>query len=162
MLSLNIWCEGNTSKNISDLANVPVIRITFMFQDGISDILDDVTNRFMFGDWRLLHILAFNMSPLVLGEFIIELNNQLREKEELEIPENDSNANLRRPLLTPIWSEYQFRNFVVNLYWLSILPSVQNDLNIFYQIKLLRTNPSFYFNMKLMFGSIKVVIQDRK
>ena len=88
--------------NISDLANVPVIRITFMFQDGISDILDDVTNRFMFGDWRLLHILAFNMSPLVLGEFIIELNNQLREKEELEIPENDSNANLRRPLLTPI------------------------------------------------------------
>ena len=86
----------------SDLANVPVIRITFMFQDGISDILDDVTNRFMFGDWRLLHILAFNMSPLVLGEFIIELNNQLREKEELEIPENDSNANLRRPLLTPI------------------------------------------------------------
>ena len=65
-----------------------------MFQDGISDIFDDVTNRFMFGDWRLLHILAFNMSPLVLGEFILELNNQMREKEELEIPENDSNANL--------------------------------------------------------------------
>ena len=26
----------------------------------------------------------------------------LREKEELEVPLNDSNANLRRPLLTPI------------------------------------------------------------
>ena len=85
-----------------------------MFQDGISDIFDDVTNRFMFGDWRLLHILAFNMSPLVLGEFILELNNQMREKEELEIPENDSNANLRRPLLTPIWPEWQSHNFAVN------------------------------------------------
>ena len=56
-----------------------------IFQDGISDILDDVTNRFKFGDWRLLHILAYNMSPLVLGEFILELNNQMREKEELEV-----------------------------------------------------------------------------
>ena len=74
---------------------------TFL-QEGISDILDDVTNRFMFGDWRLLHMLAYNMSPMVLAEFIMELNNQMREKEDLEIPHNDSNANLRRPLLTPI------------------------------------------------------------
>ena len=56
----------------------------------------------MFGDWRLLHMLAYNMSPMVLAEFIMELNNQMREKEDLEIPHNDSNANLRRPLLTPI------------------------------------------------------------
>ena len=72
------------------------------FQEGISDILEDVTNRFMFGDWRLLHILAYNMNPMILAEFIEELHNQMREKDDITLPRNDSNANLRRPLLTPI------------------------------------------------------------
>ena len=74
-----------------------------MFQEGLRDIFDDVTNRFMFGDWMLLNLLAYNMSPIILSEFILELNNQIRVKDDLEITEqNDSNANLRRPLLTPI------------------------------------------------------------
>jgi len=79
-----------------------MIKKRLRHKDGISDILDDVTNNFQFGDWKLLHILAYNMAPIVFGEFVIELDNQLGEKVEAELPQNDSNANLRRPLLTPI------------------------------------------------------------
>ena len=71
-------------------------------QEGISDILDDITNKFRFGDWRLLHLLAYNMSPIVLGEFIMELDAQMGEKHQQELPKNDSNSNIRKPLLTPI------------------------------------------------------------
>lgn len=75
-----------------------------MFQEGLKDIFDDVTNRFMFGDWMLLNLLAYNMSPIILSELILEMNTQMRDNEDLEITaeHNDSNANLRRPLLTPI------------------------------------------------------------
>ena len=75
-----------------------------LFQEGLKDIFDDVTNRFMFGDWMLLNLLAYNMSPIILSELILEMNTQMRDNEDLEITaeHNDSNANLRRPLLTPI------------------------------------------------------------
>ena len=58
----------------------------------------------MFGDWMLLNLLAYNMSPIILSELILEMNTQMRDNEDLEITaeHNDSNANLRRPLLTPI------------------------------------------------------------
>jgi len=79
-----------------------LIKRRLRHKEGISDILEDVTNRFMFGDWRLLHILAYNMNPMILAEFIEELHNQMREKDDITLPRNDSNANLRRPLLTPI------------------------------------------------------------
>ena len=79
-----------------------MIKKRLRHKEGISDILDDVTNNFQFGDWKLLHILAYNMAPIVFGEFVIELDNQFGEKVEAELPQNDSNANLRRPLLTPI------------------------------------------------------------
>ena len=61
-----------------------------------------MTNKFNFGDWRLLHLLAYNMTPLVLGEFIMELETQMGEKRRQELPQNDSNSNIRKPLLTPI------------------------------------------------------------
>ena len=75
-----------------------------LFQEGLKDIFDDVTNRFMFGDWMLLNLLSYNMSPIILSELILEMNTQMRDNEDLEITaeHNDSNANLRRPLLTPI------------------------------------------------------------
>ena len=52
----------------------------------------------------LLNLLAYNMSPIILSELILEMNTQMRDNEDLEITaeHNDSNANLRRPLLTPI------------------------------------------------------------
>ena len=34
-----------------------------ILQEGISDILDDVTNRFMFGDWRLLQVTNHSAPP---------------------------------------------------------------------------------------------------
>lgn len=73
-------------------------------EEGLKDIFEDVTNRFMFGDWMLLNLLAYNMSPIILSELILEMNTQMRDNEDLEITaeHNDSNANLRRPLLTPI------------------------------------------------------------
>ena len=41
---------------------------------------------FRFGDWKLLYILAFNMPPLVLGEFLVELENQaVSRREGLEV-----------------------------------------------------------------------------
>ena len=74
-----------------------------LFQEGLKDIFDDVTNRFMFGDWMLLNLLSYNMSPIILSELILEMNIQMRDNEDLEITEhNDSSANLRRPLLTPV------------------------------------------------------------
>jgi len=79
-----------------------MIKRRLRHKDGISDILDDITNNFQFGDWKLLHILAYNMTPVIFGEFVLELDTQLGEKEEAELKPNDSNANLRKPLLTPI------------------------------------------------------------
>ena len=29
------------------------------------------------GDWRLLHLLAHNMNPIVFGEFVVELDTQV-------------------------------------------------------------------------------------
>ena len=34
-------------------------------------------NIFLQGDWRLLHLLAHNMNPIVFAEFVIELDNQV-------------------------------------------------------------------------------------
>ena len=34
-------------------------------------------NIFLKGDWRLLHLLAHNMNPIVFAEFVIELDNQV-------------------------------------------------------------------------------------
>ena len=73
-------------------------------QEGISDILDDITARFQFGDWRLLQLLAANLAPTLLGELVVELDSQQTEhsQQRSDLPSNDSNANLRKPLLTPI------------------------------------------------------------
>lgn len=42
--------------------------------------LDGMGKHFEVGDWKLLHILARNMEPLVFGEFMKELNICLEEK----------------------------------------------------------------------------------
>ena len=34
---------------------------------------------FFKGDWRLLHLLAHNMNPIVFGEFVAELDTQVSE-----------------------------------------------------------------------------------
>ena len=39
--------------------------------------------------------------PFYLGEFVSELSLQMAEIED-DMPRNDSNANMRKPLLTPI------------------------------------------------------------
>jgi hypothetical protein len=57
-----------------------MIKIRVRHNEGLKYILDDITKQFMFGDWRLLHHLAYNMSPLVLGEFLLELDSQMAAK----------------------------------------------------------------------------------
>ena len=80
-----------------------MIKIRVRHNKSLRYILNDITKRFKFGDWRLLHILAYNISPLVFGEFLLELDNQIAVKEaEEKLLLNDCNANNRKPLLTPI------------------------------------------------------------
>ena len=40
-------------------------------------ILDHPDFYFFKGDWRLLHLLAHNMNPIVFGEFVAELDTQV-------------------------------------------------------------------------------------
>ena len=41
--------------------------------------LDEVTRKLQMGDWKLLHILGMNMEPLVFGELVVELAEQMRD-----------------------------------------------------------------------------------
>ena len=80
-----------------------LIKIRVRHNEGLKYILDDITKNFKFGDWRLLHILAYNMSPLVFGEFLLELDSQFAEKKAQEdIAANDFNAKTKTPILTTI------------------------------------------------------------
>ena len=69
------------------------------------------------GDWRLLHLLAHNMNPIVFAEFVIELELQVVSLElNLKVfPQADkgsealtrfatknNNESLRKPLLTSL------------------------------------------------------------
>ena len=60
-------CQGKLKENYHLSPSNRRLQITFLkldiLQEGISDILDDVTNRFMFGDWRLLQV-TNHSSPL--------------------------------------------------------------------------------------------------
>jgi len=73
---------------------------------GARRAVDHITSEFRFGDWKLLYILAFNMPPLVLGEFLVELENQaVSRREGLEAKQEDDASNVgntNKPLLTPI------------------------------------------------------------
>ena len=40
-------------------------------------MLDHPDFYFFKGDWRLLHLLAHNMNPIVFGEFVAELDTQV-------------------------------------------------------------------------------------
>ena len=41
--------------------------------------LDDVTRKLQVGDWKLLHILGINKEPLVFGELVVELAEQMKD-----------------------------------------------------------------------------------
>merc|ERR1719154_392828 len=60
-----------------------------------SVIMDDITNSFNFGDWRLLHILSLNMVPIVFTEFMLELDKQMEGEEKATAPLSDGREYIR-------------------------------------------------------------------
>ena len=80
-----------------------IIKIRVRHNEGLKYILDDITKQFKFGDWRLLQILAYNISPLVFGEFLLELDSQMAVKEAQQTQmEKDLNEKLKTPDLSTI------------------------------------------------------------
>ena len=79
------------------------IKIRVRHNEGLKYIVDDITKQFVFGVWRLLHILAYNISPLVFGEFLLELDSQMAVKEAQQTQmEKDLNEKLKTPDLSTI------------------------------------------------------------
>ena len=80
-----------------------MIKIRVRHNRGLQYIIDDITKSFKFGDWRLLHILAYNMTPIVFGEFLLELDDQFAIKEvQHNSFANDKQTNRKTPTITSI------------------------------------------------------------
>ena len=56
-----------------------MLRSRAAHQGRVTTALDDVTRRLHMGDWKLLHILGMNMEPLVFGELVVELAEQMKD-----------------------------------------------------------------------------------
>eukprot|EP00092_Neocalanus_flemingeri_P010873 GFUD01011710.1.p1 GENE.GFUD01011710.1~~GFUD01011710.1.p1 ORF type:complete len:400 (+),score=91.68 GFUD01011710.1:31-1200(+) len=56
-----------------------MLRSRAAHQGRVLSALDDVTRRLHLGDWKLLHILGMNMEPLVFGELVVELAEQMKD-----------------------------------------------------------------------------------
>ena len=54
-----------------------MLRSRAAHQGRVTAALDDVTRKLHMGDWKLLHILGMNMEPLVFGELVVELAEQM-------------------------------------------------------------------------------------
>jgi len=81
-----------------------LIKRKLRHREGAADVLDDVTQKFQMGDWRLLHLLAHNMNPIVFGEFVAELDTQMVEKSMIDAEKRNSetDALLRQQIITKI------------------------------------------------------------
>jgi hypothetical protein len=56
-----------------------MLRSRAAHQSRVTAALDDVTRKLHMGDWKLLHILGMNMEPLVFGELVVELAEQMKD-----------------------------------------------------------------------------------
>jgi len=81
-----------------------LIKRKLRHREGAADVLDDVTHKFQMGDWRLLHLLAHNMNPIIFGEFVAELDAQMVEKSMIEAEKRNSESDvlLRKQIVTKI------------------------------------------------------------
>merc|ERR1719180_553384 len=81
-----------------------LIKRKLRHREGAPDVLDDVTHKFQMGDWRLLHLLAHNMNPIIFGEFVVELDAQMVERSLIDAEKRNSetDALLRRQNIAKI------------------------------------------------------------
>ena len=56
-----------------------MLRSRAAHQGRVTTALDYVTSKLQVGDWKLLHILGMNMEPLVFGELVVELAEQMKD-----------------------------------------------------------------------------------
>ena len=56
-----------------------MLRSRAAHQGGATAALDQISTSFKMGDWKLLHILGLNMEPLVFGELVVELADQMKD-----------------------------------------------------------------------------------
>ena len=56
-----------------------MLRSRAAHQGRVTAALDDVARNLHMGDWKLLHILGMNMEPLVFGELVVELAEQMKD-----------------------------------------------------------------------------------
>ena len=56
-----------------------MLRSRAAHQVRVINALDDVVAKLELGDWKLLHILGINMEPLVFGELMVELAEQMKD-----------------------------------------------------------------------------------
>ena len=56
-----------------------MLRSRAAHQGRVTAALDDVTRKLQMGGWKLLHILGMNMEPLVFGELVVELAEQMKD-----------------------------------------------------------------------------------
>ena len=56
-----------------------MLRSRAAHQGRVIAALDVVTRKLQVGDWKLLHILGMNMEPLVFGELVVELAEQMKD-----------------------------------------------------------------------------------
>ena len=56
-----------------------MLRSRAAHQGGATAALDQISRKMHMGDWKLLHILGMNMEPLVFGELVVEIADQMKE-----------------------------------------------------------------------------------
>ena len=78
-----------------------MLRSRAAHQGRVTAALDDVTRRLHVGDWKLLHILGMNMEPLVFGELVVELAEQMKDK-HANLPRMEQDMGQTKTLLTQI------------------------------------------------------------
>ena len=56
-----------------------MLRSRAAHQGGATLAVDQMARKLHMGDWKLLHILGMNMEPMVFGELVVELADQMKE-----------------------------------------------------------------------------------
>jgi len=77
-----------------------MLRSRSAHQPSATNALDEITRRLQVGDWKLLHILGKNMEPMVFGELVIELADQMKDANHNSRREQDTIGN--KTILTQI------------------------------------------------------------
>ena len=71
-----------------------MLRSRAAHQGGATAALDQIGRNFKMGDWKLLHILGLNMEPLVFGELVVELADQMKDVMHKHVDTDIINKNL--------------------------------------------------------------------